>query len=802
MNFRRFAVILTCVSAGMLLLALYVHHQGPTQPQATTQAAGATNTPSTTPVAAAAPASPASPAAAPAPAEKPTATPAPAAPTIGTATAPSAPGQVAWQVHDDDTTVLRTIGSLDKKTGYKFQVELTNDGASIYNIQLSEYYATIEDKRLADKLNDEQAYLREVAKDPVKYHGHYTVQSPLIKGSQTAEELEKQLKQGSNVPVGDKLFLPLATQKITCTTASGPVSWRLDDARWVPSKPKTNKDSQSVSFDWAALRSGKDFLKVTKTYTVYVKPEKDTSDYSIGVTLDVENLSGEPMTVSLEQAGPTNLSREDVRSDERRLILGRGQLGKVTTVIRGLIDGSAGPKGIKDLAQNVSDDAQLRVIEKTLLFGNPEQKRDLMKYLPDGLPIPVLDGSGQPIYKTDASWWRSMFSPSSVQSWAQFYPALGRSDTVNPVLWMGATNKFFASLMYLQPTEGGALQAAQYRTFEVGDTKTYRTEVNLERIKIAPGKTGQVSLDLFAGPKDGDLFTTVPLYKKLNFNEAIETGSCCGITWFNWLTPVVMWLLEHLGQWVGNYGVAIIILVIIVRVLLHPLTKKGQVSMMKMQKLAPKMAALKEKYKDDKDALQRETMKFYKEQGAMPILGCLPMMLQMPIWIALYTGLNADVALRQTAFLPVWITDLAGQDAVYHLPWAVHLPLLDTFMGPIVNINLLPILLTIAMYYQTKLTPTSMGATASPQQASQQKMMKYMSPVMMLVFFYNAPAGLNLYIMTSTFSSVFEQIIIRRHIQQKEALESAAETQVVVPGKGARGFRAKKPKGPFWTKRG
>jgi YidC/Oxa1 family membrane protein insertase len=260
-----------------------------------------------------------------------------------------------------------------------------------------------------------------------------------------------------------------------------------------------------------------------------------------------------------------------------------------------------------------------------------------------------------------------------------------------------------------------------------------------------------------------------------------------------------MWLLEHLGLWVGNYGVAIIILVIIIRVLLHPLTKKGQISMMKMQKFAPQMQALKEKYKDDKDALQRETMKFYKEKGATPILGCLPMFLQMPIWIALYTAFNADVNLRQAAFLPVWITDLAGQDAIVSWPsHAFSIPL----MGPIVSFNLLPILLTVAMYYQTKLTPTSMTTPSTPQQAQQQKMMKWMTPIMMLVFFYNAPAGLNLYIMTSTFSSVFEQMIIRKHIKEKEAAEAAAETMIEIPGKAARGSRPKKAKGPFWTKRG
>jgi YidC/Oxa1 family membrane protein insertase len=179
------------------------------------------------------------------------------------------------------------------------------------------------------------------------------------------------------------------------------------------------------------------------------------------------------------------------------------------------------------------------------------------------------------------------------------------------------------------------------------------------------------------------------------------------------------------------------------------------------------------------------------------------MLLQMPIWIALYTGLNADVALRNAAFLPIWITDLAGTDAIFS--WAstpISLPLIGGLMGPLISFNLLPLLLTVAMYYQTKLTPTSMTAATTPQQIQQQKMMKIMMPIMMLLFFYNAPAGLNLYIMTSTFSSVFEQIIIRRHIKEREEMEAAAETMISMPGKGPRGGRAKKAKGAFWTKKG
>jgi YidC/Oxa1 family membrane protein insertase len=316
-------------------------------------------------------------------------------------------------------------------------------------------------------------------------------------------------------------------------------------------------------------------------------------------------------------------------------------------------------------------------------------------------------------------------------------------------------------------------------------------------IQLPAGKSTDIRLDLFAGPKQTSVLEDNPLYSQLDYKETIELKSCmCS---FAWLSRAILWLLEILAASLafGNYGVAIIILVILVRLALHPLTKKGQVSMMKMQKLGPKMAELKEKYKDDKDTLQRETMKFYKEQGATPILGCLPMLLQMPIWIALYTGLNADVALRHAAFLPVWITDLAGQDAIFS--WApVHIPLLASLMGPIASFNLLPILLAVAMYFQTKLTPTS--AVMTPQQASQQKMMQVMTPAMMLIFFYNAPAGLNLYVMASTFSSVFEQMVIRKHIREKEAAEAAGETQVKMPGKAARGSRGKKPKGPFWMK--
>jgi len=261
-----------------------------------------------------------------------------------------------------------------------------------------------------------------------------------------------------------------------------------------------------------------------------------------------------------------------------------------------------------------------------------------------------------------------------------------------------------------------------------------------------------------------------------------------------WLSRKVIWLMSVIaGATFNNYGVAIIVLVLLVRLCLHPLTKKSQVSMMKMQKLQPQIQKLRDKYADDKDALNKEMMRIYKEQGATPLLGCLPMLLQMPILVALYMGINASVQLRHAAFLPVWITDLAAPDSLFS--WSKSLPLIGS------SFNLLPVLLCVAMFFQTKLTPQMTQPTgASDQARQQQKMMRYMMPAMMLMFFYKAPSGLTLYIMASTAAGVLDQVMIRRHIRAKEAAEAAVETTVALPGKAARSSRPKKPKGPFWFK--
>jgi len=215
--------------------------------------------------------------------------------------------------------------------------------------------------------------------------------------------------------------------------------------------------------------------------------------------------------------------------------------------------------------------------------------------------------------------------------------------------------------------------------------------------------------------------------------------------------------------------------------------------MMKMSKLAPKAEEIKQKHANNKAEMNKQMMALYKEHGAAPILGCLPMLLQMPIWIALYSAIYAGIEFRGAKFLPFWITDLSSVDALFYLPAAAEkIPFIGSFIGT--SFNLLPILLGAAMFVQQKFMPSSASAT-NPQAAQQQKMMMWMMPIMMLLFLYRAPSGLNLYIMSSTVAGLVEQYVIRKHIQEKDAAEQVG----LVPTTSKLGgkLKKKKPKPPI-----
>ena len=214
--------------------------------------------------------------------------------------------------------------------------------------------------------------------------------------------------------------------------------------------------------------------------------------------------------------------------------------------------------------------------------------------------------------------------------------------------------------------------------------------------------------------------------------------------------------------------------------------------MSKMSKLAPKAEEIKKKYANNKAEMNKQMMALYREQGASPLMGMLPMFVQMPIWIALWSAVYTSIALRGAEFLPFWITDLSAPDAAYTFPKALVVPF---FGWHIASLNLLPILMGVAFYLQQKLMPTQTGAVSNPQMEQQQKMMKILMPLMFPLFLYNGPSGVNLYIMASTFAGVIEQYVIRKHIQEKE--ESEAKGLVAVTKKTGGKVKKKKPK-PFF----
>jgi YidC/Oxa1 family membrane protein insertase len=249
--------------------------------------------------------------------------------------------------------------------------------------------------------------------------------------------------------------------------------------------------------------------------------------------------------------------------------------------------------------------------------------------------------------------------------------------------------------------------------------------------------------------------------------------------------------MKWMYGFIANYGVVIIILVFLMRLAMHPVTKKSQVSMNRMTKLAPKAEEIKKKYANNKAEMNKHLMALYREQGASPVMGMLPMIVQMPIWIALWSAVYTGIELRGAPFLPFWITDLSAPDALVRFS-TVTVPLLG---WKIDSLNLLPILMGVAFYLQQKLMPTQATAATNPQVAQQQKMMMLMLPVLFPLMLYKAPSGVNLYIMASTFAGVIEQHVIRKHIQEKEQAE---EKGLVAATKKTGGKTKKKKPKPFY----
>ncbi|WP_442680809.1 membrane protein insertase YidC [Sphingomonas sp. ASY06-1R] len=298
--------------------------------------------------------------------------------------------------------------------------------------------------------------------------------------------------------------------------------------------------------------------------------------------------------------------------------------------------------------------------------------------------------------------------------------------------WIGFGDKYWQTA--LVPAQNLGVDAG-FR----GVGNIYQADVAAPAVTIQPGATASADQRFFAGAKEVAVLDAYEETGVVGFDRAIDWG------WFVWFEKPIFYLLDWLFRHIGNFGVAIICLTIIVRALLFPVAQRQFASMASMRKVQPKMKVLQERYKDDKPKLQQEMMQLYKTEKINPLGGCLPIFIQMPIFIALYKVLMLSIEMRHQPFT-LWIKDLSAPDPLTPINLFGLLPFTPP---PMLHLGLLAIALGVTMWATMRLSPQQMDP-------AQQQVMKFM-PWLMMLFFAPLAAGLQLYYVANNLLSLAQQ---------------------------------------------
>jgi YidC/Oxa1 family membrane protein insertase len=342
----------------------------------------------------------------------------------------------------------------------------------------------------------------------------------------------------------------------------------------------------------------------------------------------------------------------------------------------------------------------------------------------------VSTGSAEPIHRSDRvfatqfDWYRdgkfnsiavNYFDPGKLFG---LFQTSGPRDvytaTADRILWAAVSDQYFATILAPLEETGSQVWAIPVDLpTEDGQAPLKGIEGALEipGFSLAPGESKTVSFAIYAGPKEFTRLARLP-------NDQAEIMN---FGWAKWVSEILLTVMNTLHAWVKSYALAIIIMTIIIRALLWPLQNAATKSMRKMAKLSPIMNELREKYKDDPQRVNQETMKLYKEYGINPFGGCLPMLVQIPIFFGFYGMLDKAIELRNSSFL--WVRDLSQPDTVFHLAG--------------IPINILPLVMAATQLWQMSITPK----TGDP---AQQRMFLFM-PLIFLFICYNYASGLALY---------------------------------------------------------
>lgn len=401
--------------------------------------------------------------------------------------------------------------------------------------------------------------------------------------------------------------------------------------------------------------------------------------------------------------------------------------------------------------------------EMELAFASPDQKRDVVYKLhgPHGVPI---EGEWYTGTFRDAFFAQLNGSSTKIVT-ASAHDIAKASDPEHyqtaPLKFAGIENQYFAVLV--EPDPIPTTQESRWETDTVAtviheDPKAQQKadiglDITAKAVSVGPNQTHTQAFKVFAGPKTADVLAPYGAEGLASYRK---------VGWFRiplaWeVASVISPLLDYIysfteavarlfGGAKGNYGVSIILLTMLVRLCMFPLGRKQAMMAKKMQELQPHLKELQEKHKDDKEQLFRETQALHKRHGVNMFGGCLPALIQLPIFVGLWQALNTSVRLRHASFL--YIQNLAAPDMLFRFP--VEVPFLGNYF------NALPFLVVTLMLIQTKLfTPPP----TTPEAEMQQKMMKYMM-IFMAFMFYKVPSGLGIYFITSSLWQIGERLLL------------------------------------------
>ncbi len=450
-------------------------------------------------------------------------------------------------------------------------------------------------------------------------------------------------------------------------------------------------------------------------------------------------------------------------------------------------------------------------VELELRFESPTQTQKIVYNLlgPHGIRI-------------EGEWYTSTFrdlvfgqlSPSGVEiatySAADVVGATGKpiENMTLPIRFGGIENQYFATLLAPYPPPAKPEDRWDDKTtafvLHKDAEAPHKSEIGLKitsrPVEVAPDHPVTHTYQVYAGPKIEHNLTAVGAEGLASYRKSSI------IPFANYIARVVITpalgimydLTERISRLFGgsrgNYGVAIILLTMVVRGLMFPIGRKQALAAQKMQTLQPLLKDLQERYKDDKERLTRETFALYKKHGVNPVAGCLPALIQLPIFVGLWQALNTSFMLRHSPFL--WIQDLAAPDMLFRFPF--DLPTFGNWINLGNWFNVLPFLVVGLMLVQTKLF--SPPAT-TPEAVQQQKVMKFMM-VFMGFMFYKVPSGLGLYFITSSLWAICERLLLPRISHARDAARPGDDTAPGVKGQDGE-LADDKPKGKFgqlWDK--